>query len=396
MKIRVATTVLVCWLAPAAEAIASKPAGGRDPVVLRLRHIPFKDRIDPLSVAKRRVFEAFSRKHPHIQARGPRLPAIEGAGRGGREFLAIAGGVGADVYHQSGRRLGDYLAQGFAYPLDAYLAEHERRTGSPYVGIDAPAIVWEPCQYEGHVYGVPYLYYSMALMCRRDVFARAGVPLEAPADWEQLYRTARRLTWLPSREPGARPGQTPVYGLESLTGPRAGWHMLQYVWSSGGEVVRSYYPVAEGEAVAVPPPPFDHRRWKVGISDAEAYDARIDGLRRKLRRRGVPDDYTRADLRWRLVVDDDAGAEVLAFHRRLTHAPWIRCEHEHPQREYDVTPAMFRRRAAACPVCGRRVSLASARDRRRGAVRGRRWCRCAAAARRTVSIVRRRRCPGVG
>ena len=348
-----------------ADATSVSDRGDDEPVVLRLRYIPYKDRTDPLSVAKRRVFEAFARAHPHIRARGPRLMAIEGAGRGGREFLAIAGGVGADVYHQSGRRIGDYLAQGFALPLDDYLAEHARRTGAPYAGIDAPAIVWEPCQHEGHIYAVPYLYYSMALMCRRDLFARAGLSLEAPADWEQLYRTARRLTWLPSREPGANPGDTPVYGLESLTGPRAGWHMLQYVWSSGGDVVRSFYPVPDADPVPVPPPPFDHRRWKVRISDEDAYDARVERLRRALRGQGVPDDYTRSALQWRLVVDDEAGLEVLRFHRRLTHAPWIRCENTHEHREYDVTPEMRARSTAVCPVCARPVDLSTTQGRRR-------------------------------
>ncbi|MAE65907.1 MAG: hypothetical protein CMJ18_16675 [Phycisphaeraceae bacterium] len=360
------------WLLAAAVGVLLCPglspstaADDREPVTLRLRHIPFKDRTDPLSIAKRRVFEAFCRAHPHIRARGPRLMAIEGAGRGGREFLAIAGGVGPDVYHQSGRRLGDYLAQGFAWPLDDYLAAHERETDRPYVGIDAPAIIWEPCQYERRVYGVPYLYYSLALMCRRDIFARGGVDLQPPRDWDEMYHVARRLTFLPDRDPDAGPGDTPVYGLESLTGLRAGWHMLQYVWSSGGEVVRSYHPDASGALVEVPPPAIDYRRHRIHISDAARYDDHVARLRQRLHDRGVPVDYARSDLAWRLVVDDDAGAAVLEFHRRLTHAPWIRCANRHDDREYDVTPAMLERRIARCPVCALDVDLKSPKGRRR-------------------------------
>ena len=106
-------------------------------------------------------------------------------------------------------------------------------------GISAPAPVWALCQIEGKIYSVPTAYYSMALMCRRDIFAQAGVPLRTPEDWDEFYRFARRLTRLPSKEPEASPGDPRVYGLYILANKDVGHRLMQYIWSAGGEVVRS-------------------------------------------------------------------------------------------------------------------------------------------------------------
>ena len=224
-------------------------------ITIRLWNIPKKDATEPRDLANRRVFEAFCRTHPNITVRALSPLRIEGPAAEGNEFLAVAGGVAPDVFQLFGRKIADYHKQGFLAPLDGYLAQYAAQEGTAYRGINAPAIVWEPCRINNRIFCVPGGYYSMALMCQRNLFGKAGVPLVAPKDWDELYRLARRLTYLPEKEPDAKPGETTVYGLNLLTGQFAGWQFLQYVWSSGGEVVRSFLTLPDGRTVEAPVPP---------------------------------------------------------------------------------------------------------------------------------------------
>lgn len=334
-------------------------------VVLRLWHIPTKGSTQPLWIAQRRVFEAFCREHPKIKVEALVPLKIEGPAAGGNEFLAVAGGVAPDVFSLSGRKIGDYYSQGFLSPLDNYLKEYEESTGEPYRGISAPSVVWEPCQIDGHVYAVPSSYYSMALNCRSDLFARAGIPLRSPRDWDEFYEFARRLTWLPSKEPEAKPRQPAIYGLHLNMGRGAGFHFQQYIYSAGGEIVRSYYPTADGQLIEAPPPPTDYRSRHISISDSETYYPQMKQLQRTLQARGIPPDYSMADLQWRLVTDEPAAIKALELYRRLVHSKWIRCENRHDRREFDLTTEMLTSGRAVCPVCSKEVDLNTPSGRRR-------------------------------
>lgn len=369
-KTRLAYVLIVsCFIGGwSAHTMAEDAKGQRESVTLRLWNIPQKGSTDPLSLATRRVFEAFCRKYPDIRVKALVPLKIEGQANEGREFLAIAGGVAPDVFYLYGRKIGDYYDQGFLEPLDGYLKGYEQQYRHPYQGINAPSSVWELCQIDGKIYCVPTLYYSMALMCRRDLFARAGLPVRSPKDWDEFYHFARRLTWNPSKEPDARPGDPNIYGLYMITGVSAGWHFLQYTWSAGGEIVRSYYPKGNDgnpELVDVPPPPVDYRKHNVAISDADRYYPRLKAERESLREKGVPLDYSMTDLKWRLVVNQKGGSEALEFYRRLIHQPWVRCLKKHENREFDLTPEDIKRGWGKCPVCGEKIDLASRKGKKR-------------------------------
>jgi len=343
----------------------AQAADPTEDVTLRLWNIPRKGTTQPLDEARRRVFEAFCRQYPNIKIKALVPLKIEGPAAEGNEFMAVAGGVAPDVFYLYGRKIGDYYTQGFLAPLDNFLADYERTTGKPYGGINAPSSVWELCQIDNRIYAVPYLYYSMALMCRSDLLTRAGVGLKPPRDWDALYRYARQLTWSPDKEPGSRPEDTTIFGLRMLTGLHGGWHMLQYIWSSGGEVVRSYYPRLEGNLVEVPPPPIDYRRWHIALSNADRYYPRLEALRKQITGMGINPDYSMTQLEWRLDIDNPEGVAVLEFYRRLLHTRWIRCENRHADREFDLTPAMLKSRQAECPVCHRVVDLSRPAGRKR-------------------------------
>jgi ABC-type sugar transport system permease subunit/ABC-type glycerol-3-phosphate transport system substrate-binding protein len=345
--------------------INSPALGTPDSVVLRLWNIPQKGSSHPLEMARRKTFEAFCRKYPDIQVKVLVPMKIEGPAAEGNEFLAVAGGVAPDVFYLYGRKIGDYYSQGFLEPLDSYLAEYQRRSGNLYRGINAPSPVWELCQINHRIYCVPYLYYSLALMCRKDLFSKSGIPLDPLEDWEGLYKTARRLTWFPDKEPEGRPGDTPIVGLGMMTGLYAGWHMQQYIWSSGGQVVRSYYPTSRSSLVEVPAPPIDYRKWFISISDAERYYPKIEDARIRLKKLGINPDYSMTDLQWKLDINNPQGEAVLEFYRRLIHTKWMRCENRHSNREFDLTAAMLKDGIAECPVCRQKTDISNSKGKKR-------------------------------
>jgi len=343
--VRLVRLVRLAGLCTFALAAALPAAPVTSNITIRLWNIPKKDATEPRDLANRRVFEAFCRAHPNITVRALSPLRIEGPAAEGNEFLAVAGGVAPDVFQLFGRKIADYHKQGFLAPLDNYLAHYAAEEGTAYRGVNAPAIVWEPCRINNRIFCVPGGYYSMALMCQRNLFGKAGVPLVAPKDWDELYRLARRLTYLPEKEPNAKPGETTVYGLNLLTGQFAGWQFLQYVWSSGGEVVRSFLTVPGGRTVEAPVPPVDWRSYHIQTSDELSYDRIRAELTQQLIRNGLPTNYSYDSLSWRLAVDEDPGVKALEFYRKLMHQPWMRVDGV----EFDLTPDMLRQGRAVVP-----------------------------------------------
>ncbi len=342
-----------------AAVAPAAPAAG-EPVELRLWRIPAKTATDPAQVAVRRVFDEFCRRHPEIRVKALVPLRLEGPAEESNEFLAIAGGVAPDVFFLYGRKVGDYIAQGFLLPVNEYLADYARRHGAPYVGVAAPDKVWELCIRGEQVMAVPVAYYSMALMCDIGMFAKAGLAGRYPQDWDELYAMARRLTVDPAREPGMSGNLPSQYGLYMVAGLHAGWHYLQYVWSAGGEVVRPYLEIG-GRLEPVPPPLVDYARLHIRLSNAESYAGYTAAMRAELRARGLPETYANDDLQWRLETDGANAIEALKFYRKLTHQPWLR----NGDHEFDITPEMLENRRAVDPQTGATFNLDDPEIRKR-------------------------------
>ncbi|MFH0962379.1 MAG: extracellular solute-binding protein [Planctomycetota bacterium] len=341
--------ILLPLLLAAARAPA-QPQLGRptNDVVLHVWDVPSKISDDPIFVGRRRVVEEFLRRNPKISLWSLIPLQIQGPAAGGREFMAVAGGVAPDIFYLTGRQVAEYRAQGFLYPLNDYIADYARRTGTPYVGINSPEQVWELCYDKGKIVCVPVSYFSTALICNRHLLAKAGFGEHGPRNWEELYSYARRLTRDPSKEPGADPHEPQEIGLRMATGLDAGGEFIQYVWSSGGEVVRSFYPLPDGSLLPVPPPPVDYAKFHIALSDEDAYEQRRARALAGLTELGVREDYSIEDLQWRLETNSPAAIEALKFYRRLIHQPWLR-NRDH---EFDITPEMLRSRRAVDPQTG--------------------------------------------
>ena len=325
-----------------------------EPVTLHLWNIPPRGTSHPAIMARRKVFDLFCRRHPEIRVKALVPLEIEGPAAEGNELMAVAGGVAPDVLYLQGRKVGDYRAQDLLLPLNQFLAGYAADHGRDYAGINAPDKVWQLCHDRGRIIAVPYLYYSHALACRRDLFARAGLGDRVPRNWDELYEFARRLTRDPAREPDGEPGEPQQYGFKMLTGlTRAGSHFMQHVWSAGGEVVEACYVGPDGRDVPIPALPVDYAAFHVRLGNQSAYDERREKRQAVLDARSIPPDRSVDDLVWRLRTDSPEAIEALRFYRRMIHQPWLR----NGDHEFDITPEMLATGVAVDPVNGDEFDL---------------------------------------
>lgn len=316
-------------------------------IELRLWNIPLKTAMDPVNVARRRVFDEFCKRHPEVRVKALVPLRIEGPAAEGNEFLAVAGGVAPDVFYLFGRKIGDYNNQKFLLPLNEYLQDYKKRYGNPYSGIAAPSHIWELCYDNGNIIAVPGGYYSLALVCYNTYFSKRGLAGKFPRDWDELYEYARHLTVDPLKEPNGNPNEPVVYGLFVQTGLYAGWHYLQYVWSAGGDVVQSYLK-KDGILHPVPSPPVDFREYNIRLSNETQYYDQIKKQIVRLKQEGLPTDYSTSDLEWKLETDKKEAIEAILFFRKIAHQPWLR----NGDHEFDITPEMTKSRKAVDPVTG--------------------------------------------
>ncbi|MCE5322030.1 extracellular solute-binding protein [bacterium] len=342
--------------------VVSLPAVfAREKVELRLWNVPDKSIADPRFVARRRVFEEFCRKHPEIRVKvlSP-LAVQEGPAYESNEFLAMAGGVAPDVLTPYVRKIPAYRQQKFCYPLNDYLTRYRKSTGKNFTGIAAPSAAWEPAIDGKSVIAIPQSFYALALKCDKACFARGALAGRAPKDWDELYRYARHMTIDPRKEPDSKPGDRRQYGLSMLTGFSAGWHFIDYVWSGGGEVVRSYYRKNDS-LIPTPPPMADYNHLNITISDAATYYPRLQNADETLRKLGVPTGYSAYDLEWRMVTNEPKAMRAFYFYRKLIHQPWMR----NGDHEFDITPAMFKSGKAIDPQTGKVFDLKDQAVRKR-------------------------------
>ncbi|MBI4026511.1 MAG: extracellular solute-binding protein [Verrucomicrobia bacterium] len=343
-----------------------------EPVILRLWTLPPISTENPVMASKARVYEAFRKAHPEIRLAAVSQLHVEGVASESSEYLAIAGGMAPDVYELYGRKLGDYVSQGFILPLETLLQKDPDYQTGLYTGIWSPHNIWEaailPDAAGGnHLWGIPVWQYSMVLFYRSDILANQGL-LRPPSNWEELYQWARACTWDPAREPGANPDDPRIFGMSLAIPQQGGWHLLQYIWSAHGDVLKPYAKTRNSSALT----PWNRGQlpfeaFRIGISDQPRYDkklARFKQEQEKVLQEGIEVDE-KSPLRWQLAIDSEAGRAALNFQKRLVFSKWVRCQNRKDPRhlkegvflEFDVTDEQLRKDRVPCPVCGLAVNL---------------------------------------
>lgn len=351
--------IIACLLATSSLTFATDDA---TEITINVDSIPDVATTWPPSMARLAVYHEFLRRNPHINVEAATTLRIEGDAAEGNEYLAIAGGIAPDVFYLHGRKIGAFRKQGFIQPLTPFIKKHYEKTGKPFRGIGAPDNIWELCVHDDDVWCVPYLYYVMALSYRRQLYSIAGLnPRHGPQNWEELYRYAQKITWIPSKEPGT-PQNTPTrYGFYLLLGANQGWHFHQFVWSAGGEMVMPHKKCPEcGALTPSHIPTIDYTSFHIELSNPDDYADKINAYPEEENCNSCGASLNSAtNIYWRLVLNQKGGPEALAFYQRMYFSKWIRCDNRDDPRHknnrnhiIDISDAVYENEdSVTCSVC---------------------------------------------
>ncbi len=124
--------------------------------------------------------------HPDIQ-----VEIVWGSWAAANEFLltGFLGGDAPDIFHQDATMCYEYGVMGFAEPLNEFIPNEAL--------VDIPDWAWESASdYDGTIYGYPFLLETHAIFYNRELFQAAGIelPEDSEISWEQLVNFAGRLT----------------------------------------------------------------------------------------------------------------------------------------------------------------------------------------------------------
>jgi ABC-type glycerol-3-phosphate transport system substrate-binding protein len=124
----------------------------------------------------------------------------------------IVGGKGPDVARVDPPRASQFIASGWALPLDGTVAAKEYFPAS-----------LEPLTKGGKLYGVPVDVSALALFYRTDLFKAAGIT-SPPTTWTEFSNAANKLT------------SGRVHGA-GLFGGWEGFEFYPWLWQSGADVL---------------------------------------------------------------------------------------------------------------------------------------------------------------
>jgi len=313
-----ALAVSLTAAAASAPPGAGLPPTGNPPeeVELRLWNVPDRRAVNVVAKADLVVYDEFFRRNRDIRLSKQTGIRLTGEMADSTKLMAIAGGTAPDVMQLFFREAQTYIRQDFLYPLDEFLTPEW--VAARHVAPQA----WEVVRRGGSYYGVIFDYSVMGLAYRRDLFREAALPDAPPADWEELYRYAQRLTLPGKKLRGARTREG-QYGLALRTGQGAGWVWTNFVWQAGGDMIHQVKACPEcGTSVEAP---------------KETVLARCPGCNA---------DISEQPPAWKAVYDSAEGIAALEFYRRLRWSPWAKC----PTcgEPYDLQPGA----AGVCPACG--------------------------------------------
>jgi len=345
-------------------------------VNLRISWIPDVHTTWPPDMARLAVFHAFLNKYTNINVEIASTLKMEGDANEGNEYLSIAGGLAPDIFYLHGRKVGAFIDQGFIQPLTPFIERDYKKSKKPFKGIGSPDNVWELSVHDQDIWCVPYMYYVMAMTYRRKHFVMAGLdPSRGPRNWDEFYRYAQKLTWIPSKEPGTPQNIPYRFGFNLELGPNQGWHFHQFVWSGGGDMVQAYKRCPKCDTLTPSHIPFtDYSKYYIELDNPKDYADKISKFPKheKCSKCGKSLDEIE-DLEWRLVLNKKGGPEALKLYQRLKFSKWMRCDNRDDKRhkgkfnlEIDLKDEDIKDgKTISCPVCSRKIDLSDPKTKKR-------------------------------
>ncbi len=184
--------------------------------------IPPKEATTLTAQIRRSVFEEFHHQNPDVTVTNSGGLTLTGDASDSAFLMSMAGGTAPDVFYINFRQYYTFLEQGFARPLDDFIAKDPKTMDRVNPTVDKVLR-----SYDGHIYAVPFFQVAVALYYRKDHFQEAGLdPSHPPTTWDEFYYDCQRLTEV-------APGRT---GFELSTPP--GYQWQNFLYQAGGEVVQ--------------------------------------------------------------------------------------------------------------------------------------------------------------
>lgn len=184
--------------------------------------IPDPNASAPFERAKRAVFEAFTRKFPHIRLQRFTALNIQGPAAESGILMAFAGGAAPDIVYVNMRLMRQYIGQGFLQPLDDLIAQRPETLARVHPNLRKELDV------EGHIWSVPSAQFVQALYYRKDLFREAGLnPNRPPQTWDEFYAYCQKL-------------YDPSKGRWGFVFPPSdmSWYWINFLYSAGGDVTK--------------------------------------------------------------------------------------------------------------------------------------------------------------
>ncbi len=209
--------------------------GNERRIRLRVSGLPNTGQEDSASRSERRVLSRFKELNPDIDlesAEGLRLANIVDEAT---TIMMIAGDIAPDVLRLNFRSMDTYVRQGIVAPLDEYaaIAKAKGENIDERIPIQVRPVVYRQApDGEKKLYGLPSGVAVMGLRFNREIFRKAGLPMRAPQDWKELDEFCKKICAL-----------GPEYkGIHLRSGSTAGWHLINFLWSAGGDAVKEVAP----------------------------------------------------------------------------------------------------------------------------------------------------------
>lgn len=200
-------------------------------VALRVSGLPPANTTDPVGVAALNALKEFRRINPHIELISAEGIRLENMVSEVTTVMMVAGGIAPDVMQMNFRSTDTFVSKGMVAPLDEFLARETPEEREKILARIPPQVMPVVNRIgpggERHLYGLPSSFMFTGLYFNIDLFRRAGLPMRAPVDWNEMLEFARRLKELDS---GIRP-------IHLGGGASASWNLLSFLWSAGAEAV---------------------------------------------------------------------------------------------------------------------------------------------------------------
>ncbi len=129
----------------------------------------------------------------------------------------ILGGSAPDIARVEPPKAAQYIAAGYAAPIDQYVSSQDRQQFFPGTV--------QPLTKDGKLYGLPQDVAVLVLYYRTDLFQAAGIS-GPPQTWDELLTDAKLLTKAPDR-----------YGI-GLFGGWGAFEFYPWFWQAGGEMLK--------------------------------------------------------------------------------------------------------------------------------------------------------------